>query len=120
MSEARKIISEAADLLESHGWCQGHYHVDVNGEIMLWDEPAKEGDCFCMMGAINHILSKNKDNYHVPYNLISTHLCNKLQDKGLAHSPMGFNDHPDRTKKEVVAFMRSAVARDTEFASCPI
>lgn len=87
MTEATKVLRDAADLLERVGWCQGY--LEDNGKV-------------CMVGALRAagMLRLGRGPYRELVARVSQQIghCSWLQ----------WNDRPGRTKEEVIAKLRSA------------
>ena len=88
------ILNAAADLIERTGWTQGHYAHDKDGHPC--QPRSSSAVCFCALGALE---------------------AQRLNDEqmGSAHEELAWrvgasvslwNDHPDRTKEEVIAALR--------------
>jgi hypothetical protein len=79
----RKVLSDAADLIEEKGWTQGTFH----------DE-----DGYCIQGAINKVTKDHKYGRRQAKKQLCKMLCIEwIPD---------WNDAPGRTKAHVLAAMR--------------
>lgn len=73
-----QILSEAADYIDEHGWCQNDY---------------QEGEARCMVGAIREVSGDN-----LPQGVLFAH-------GGMPIS--AWNDFPGRTHKDVTSLLRT-------------
>jgi hypothetical protein len=83
-TEARVLLG-AADLIETHGHCKGHYHKD---------------GAFCAVGAMSEITGSNTK--------LLDQALKRLSDATDVLSVTVWNDHPDRTAGEVISALRQA------------
>jgi hypothetical protein len=92
------VLRRAADLLEEQGWCQGSYGLPFNA----WYAGERPMQPLCFLGAVvqsarDYGVETGNDFYQWARNY--------------AGESYGFNDHPGRTKNEVVARLREAARR---------
>jgi hypothetical protein len=81
----------AADLLETKGWTKGLYAVDEDGEAVAVH--SDRACAFCLIGALARVMDQDPSSVHheaFPRTSITV-----------------WNDRMDRTRDEVVAFLRS-------------
>lgn len=94
-----EIRLKAADLLEKHGWVQG-----------TW---GRDGGPRCMLGACRVAAGVNEANCggdaEIRYGLaeIAALFSVEKATNGTVHSPVLWNDDPDRTAEEVIAALRA-------------
>lgn len=77
----QEIFRKAADLLEGAGWIQGNF---------------ESCDGYCAVGAIGHVAGRFE----------ARPACDSFREQ--LGEPIGlWNDHPKRTKEEVISMLRS-------------
>lgn len=86
-AEIAEVIDKSIDYLREHGWTQNTVQ-DLAGRV-------------CMMSAVYAVFEHN-DLPHSGYQAVS----NELR-KYIGGSPIGYNDTPGRTKKEVIETMKA-------------
>lgn len=84
--DARQILNDAAQYLETHGWCQGA--MQYRNKV-------------CLYGAIN---AANKCGY-VEAEIEVNHMLRAVTG---TFSIVGWNDAPGRTKQQVIKVLRAA------------
>jgi hypothetical protein len=87
-----RILNDAADLIDLHGWCQGTIR-SVDG-------------CYCIVGAVD--AAANVDGgwgYRDARDAVSREVDSSMLDK--------WNDRPDRTKDQVTTALRNAAIKAT-------
>lgn len=100
MPDHATIARQAAELIETNGWCQGDYYPEEDKHL-----PANERR-MDISGAINHATGGNArtsspEGYHIETVMIGYYQIIT------ADSLTDWNDHPDRTASEVVAALRA-------------
>lgn len=112
MSEITIDIFKGAKVrIQEWGWIQGQEALTENGVAVESSDP--KAACFCVMGAIERV---GYDLWRADVEdakTMSAAVQDALETAGeiagdLLHE---WNDHPDRTKEEVVALLDSAIAR---------
>ncbi len=83
-AETARILREAADLLETNGWCQGAFAI---------------GKRRCATGAINAVVASGEEALRA-HRVVSRYVGAPLVST--------WNDHPGRTSQEVMAALRAA------------
>lgn len=98
--EAAKILTQAIDLLRTHGWTQGH-NVDEAGRM-------------CTIGAIcvstTRICNRAANRYPAlatAIRAVVTELGTELGTEYIAD----WNDHPERTVEDVITLLEHAIKR---------
>lgn len=86
----------AAEFLDRHGWCQGAYARDKDGEIVRANDPAARS--FCAEAALS-MSYPNTYQFVCAFNAVQQ-ACNDILSN--------WNDAPGRTKAEVVDLLRKA------------
>jgi hypothetical protein len=89
----RKILLDAANLLEEKGWVRGEYR-SIKG--------------FCAEGAMMHVAVGTT--LYDDLNLARVTLAHHL---GALNIPL-WNDHPQRTKAQVIASLRAAAQGEAQ------
>jgi hypothetical protein len=84
------------------GWCQGDYACDRWGEQIGATSSGATG--FCVLGAVQ---ATGEDFPLDQRGLVETILEVVAEN----HDPVSFNDHPDRTKEEVLGLFDQAIER---------
>lgn len=89
-AEKRAIRDKAADLIEQKGWCQHAPAQNADGEDVPWNSP--DAAAYCLLGAMS-----------VAYGgFVSSRML------GFRFATFSrWNDAPQRTAADVVAFLRS-------------
>lgn len=95
------ILSEAADLIDTHGWIRYEY-----------------GNCetgFCALGALEHVAIETHgfDGYDA-YFRARDELIDELEIHGFPRNVSGFNDGYAKDKRYVTRKLRSAAKRLAE------
>lgn len=85
----KKFLEEAINLIETTGWSQGAYQRNEKGEAC---PPGVQASSYCILGAIRAV-SRDED---------ITALMRVELTHRLGCSVVEFNDHPERTKEEVL------------------
>lgn len=112
MSEITIDIFKGAKVrIQEWGWIQGQEALTENGVAVESSDP--EAACFCVMGAIERVGYDLWRADVADYKVMSAAVQEALEAAGdiagdLLHE---WNDHPDRTKEEVVALLDAAIAR---------
>ena len=114
VGEVDRILLEAADLLETVGWCQGSVAVDAEGEeVDVSDDRAR---AYCASGALRRALLDVEGVLDGEYLAISNPVWRRLMgflprtaDNTIPSLP-AWNDDPERTAEEVISTMRRAAA----------
>ena len=94
------ILNAAADLIERTGWTQGEFAKDADGDPVSATSPF--ANCFCMFGAIYRVTAEVSPRGSIMADLAEEILAERV---GYDHFSK-WNDHPDRTKEEVIAALR--------------
>jgi hypothetical protein len=87
MSTTAKILYDAADLIDLHGWCQGEYR--------------SLGGCYCITGALTEVIGLGSISEWSDAALAVEH------EIGEPYLPV-WNDDERRTKAEVTTALRNA------------
>ena len=99
--EPSEILTKAADLIESKGFCKQAYSIDENGKEV--DYLSDKAVAFCSIGAIETVsypsTLDDTGNAYIAINRVIFPTGLSLED---------WNDDPDRTKDEVVEAFRKA------------
>lgn len=91
------VLEAAADLLSKPGaWTQGAF---------------REGDCFCVLGAIAFITGDNPDGSWYGNTAAAAREPLAMVVGVKTYDVVGWNDDPERTQDEVVAKLREAAAK---------
>lgn len=95
-----KILNDAANYIESHGWIKGQY------------EKYPEGPC-CVMGALYRVMNVDVGeclSSSLDLQYVVDYLDKYLELYNIAefHGIVSFNDDLDTTKSEVITFLRDA------------
>lgn len=92
----RKVLLDAADYIETHGWCQDY---------------ARSGQSVCLMGAIasvsDGVFCGRGDQNIRQHSKIGDEAAEKMF---AANKGSGWNDAPGRTAAEVCAALRACAA----------
>lgn len=96
----REVLTAAADLIESKGWCQNHFAMDEFSSPIF---PTDESACrFCARGAIMAVCGDDNS----PISAEAQYLVGCKLIPGLTF----WNDMPGRTAAEVIAKLREVAA----------
>ena len=97
--EYSEVYNKAAALIEK-GWNQNVYSKNEKGKVCKpWDKSAVS---WCLSGALLHVLNSGEVGYSLKE--VRVHL-------GLGVTAATWNDHPDRTQKDVVRLLKNAARR---------
>ncbi len=88
LDEDGKVIWDAANYIEEHGWCRGYY---------------SSGEGVCILGAYRAL---GKSEGHKSLRRIADFLG--TGDCGVGHAVVDYNDALGRTKEEVIAMLKQA------------
>ena len=93
------ILNAAADLIERTGWTQGCSARDENDKKCGEEDP--KAVCYCVYGAIakSSQTLKYSKSLKLPFDILR-------DSAGITGGIISWNDHPDRTKEEVIAALR--------------
>ena len=111
----RQVLTAAADWLDEHQWCQRVAGQDANGHYTppSFDNPQLEA--MCVGGAIYAAAEHYgvRHDYHRTTRADDCPHCGAIRAVAahVGQQPNGWNDHPDRTRDEVVTTLRTIVAR---------
>ena len=100
----KKVLSDAADLIERTGWTRGANARRKDGAAVPWESDSAA--CFCTSGAITRVTNGD-------FNLCTLARHTLLSHIGDPDNPLGvtgWNDYTGRTKEEVLAALRAAAA----------
>ena len=99
------ILSAAADLIERTGWTQEYFARQKNG--LACDMLSDDAVCFCIRGAIGAVTFSHPHAYSEIGETAQRMVADRV---GLKYScEIGkWNNHPLRTKEEVIAALRGA------------
>ena len=89
LSEVGKVLWDAADYIEKHGWCQNLYG-SAKGSV-------------CLRGAIMQVAWRD-----APLKHAALRHTDFFMGDGDYGASLRFNDAPGRTKEEVISALRSA------------
>lgn len=103
-----EVLAKAADLIEPKGaWTRGAFsRKSARHKGKRRYVPFHEARCFCVLGAIAHVLGGNADETRA-VNSDAARYLDRLSEIG-REGPVSFNDAPGRTQAEVVAALRKA------------
>jgi hypothetical protein len=87
----RQVLSEAAAILEIHGWIRGYL---------------ENGNGYCLIGALRVTHASDLDKHEA-----AVRFAMRLNIRSLA----GWNDAPKRTKGEVIAALRTVAIEKWEW-----
>lgn len=98
--DAKQALAAAADLIEQKGWLQGSYGSDRIG--------------YCILGAINAVTDSWSSDEGFATDMAACELLDDILER--AHGEGSgtvaiWNDHPGRTKDEVLQLLRHAAGR---------
>src|SRR5690242_9508575 len=90
----KQIAAEAADLLESEGWGQGHLQC--------------EDGSYCLFGALIHSATNQTENFGAWGNEVDAAAWAAIPEGAV--DPVAWNDDPERTAQEVIDALRAVAA----------
>lgn len=92
---------KAYEVLEQHDWCQKAYAKDKDDNPVISDDPTA---CkFCMYGAIAKAYGYSLDPLPLSGKIDKLHDTIRTRFEA---APLRWNDHPDRTKEEVISVLK--------------
>lgn len=107
MSQAttvKEVLIAAKWILENHGWCQGYYRKNAEGQDIYTLDGAV---CFCSIGAIMAVETAVETTDRL------AEKATKLLDKASGSNVVFWNDMPGRTKKQVLKVFDQAIKEAT-------
>lgn len=109
IASRRKVLIRTKELL-SKGWCKSRYHLTVKEQLAgRWNGACPNPneinfDRYCLMGAVYQ--AAEDVNYSGSTSVIALMIRQAIGCKtAITH----WNDHPDRTKEEVLAVVDKAI-----------
>ena len=111
-----RVLRRAADIVESHGLCQGWYARDADGGQV--DETDPHAESFCIRGALHKAVVDLRSEGTPGHDRLigdQEHNClmlvrSFLLRKGVLISVVKYNDRPGRTAAEVAGLLRDVAA----------
>jgi hypothetical protein len=101
LTTPRQVLTAARNLIAKKGWCQGALARTIAGGTVPTDSPGAAS--WCMVGAIEHC-----SNDALPLS-IETNARRLIMSALDICSIPAWNDHPGRTKAEVLAAFDKAI-----------
>lgn len=90
---------KAYEVLEQHDLCKGWFARNIRGQLVSINDP--EACSFCTVGAIDKAYPNQLTNYKLRYKLEEY-----LYAKTGSFSISNWNDHPDRTKEDIIKVLK--------------
>jgi hypothetical protein len=100
--DVRRVLLDAADLIEARGWCQEFYACDFSGAKCR--PTSADAACFCALGAIHHVEGAQAGPEWTDAEIAWGEALGSLSNA------IDWNDAPERTAGEVVAKLREVAA----------
>lgn len=98
-----QILHQAIELLRTKGWTQGSYARDAKG--LRTDSHGSDATCFCVLGAIKRVYGSKRDIKYL--NILHDTISRELVAQRLLASVVEWNDAPDQTAPQVIAWLES-------------